>query len=278
MWQVSNKIVFLFIVLLSTPALSGSPCDGLSIEQKAVVEKVFATQHPYDACDATFKECLKAQPVAPTVRRLADWICRKASAGQDAAAITRSLEKRALSMMKTGKVSTIDLSTSPVAGCSAAKVKVTVYLCARCPFCSKLIPALHREVTSGRLAGRVSLYFRLFPIKSHEFSTESNVAVAAATMLGKGWEYLLRAYRGFDTFSLSALPDWAAEIGLDRTAFEAKAASSEARESVVASKKEGLRNGVDSTPTIFINGRKWVGDLDLDTLIDALEEEAEATR
>lgn len=262
------------------PALARAdgPCDGLSGPQKAVVDQVFASQHPYDECDGTFTECLKAKDVAPLVRRLADWVCRKARAGQDAAAIVRSLEKRALSMMRPGRVHEMDLSQAPVAGCPEAKVKVTLYICARCPYCARLVPALHREAASGRLAGRVALYYRLFPIKSHAHSTEANLAVAAATALGKGWEYLLRAYRGFDSFSPEALPDWAAEVGMDRAAFQEATTAPGTRDAVVASKKEGLRNGVDATPTIFISGRRWQGDLDTDTVVDALEEEVEASR
>lgn len=264
--------------LLAFPAgaLAGGPCDRLSGTARAVADQVLATEHPYDACDRTFAGCLEAQPVAPLVRRLADWICRKAASGQEALAIVRSLEKRAMSMMRPGRVQAIDLSSAPPAGCPKARVAVAVYLCARCPYCAKLVPALHREVTSGRLAGRVALHLRLFPIKSHEHSTEANVAVAAAASLGKGWEFLLRAYRGFDAFSPSALADWAVEAGIDRAAFETAASSPSVRETVVESKKEGLRNGVDSTPTFFINGRRWMGDLDIDTLVDALEEEVDA--
>lgn len=41
------------------------------------------------------------------------------------------------------------------------------------------------------------------------------------------------------------------------------------------SKKEGLRNEVNETPTFFINDRKYVGDLELEELVDVLEEEYE---
>ncbi len=272
-WRVA-----VFAWSLPAIALARSPCEDLSEAQKAVVDKVFAAQHPYDACDATFAECLKAQPVAPLVRRLADWVCRKAATGQDEAAIVRSLEKRALSMMRPGKTHDLDLSTAPLAGCGKAKVVVTAYLCARCPYCAKVIPVLHREVTAGRLAGRVALHFRLFPIQSHEHATEANLAVAAASVLGKGWEYLLRANRGFDSLRPEVLPDWAAEVRLDRAAFRDAMGSPGVRDAVIASKKEGLRNGVEATPTFFISGRRWLGDLHVDTLLDALEEEAEALR
>ncbi len=263
-------------VCLCGPALARGPCDDLPPQARAVADQVLTTAHPYDVCDDTLAGCLKSYPDAPLIRRLADWVCRKAARNETAAAIMRSFDKRALSMMRPGKVHTIALDQAPVAGCSKAAVVVVVYLCARCPYCARLVPALHREVTSGRLAGRVALVFRLFPIKSHEHSTEANLAVGAAHKMGKGWEYLLRAYRGFDAFSPAVLSDWASDVGLDRAAFEAATRDPAVRDAVVASKKEGLRNGVDATPTLFINGRRWQGDLDADTVLDAIEEEAEA--
>lgn len=272
-----RALAILATVLIPLWALAQSPCDSLSEAQRAIVEEIFKTEHPYDACDKTFEECLKERPVAPLVRRLADWICRKAKGGADAKAVMRSLERRGLSMMRPGKTFEIDLSKAPVAGCPKAKVTVVAYVCARCPYCAKLIPALYNEVTSGRLAGKVALYFRLFPIKSHEHSTEANLGVAAAMALGKGWEYLLRAYRGFDSFSVEALPSWAEDVGLDREAFEGAMKDQKTRDLVVESKKEGLRNGVEATPTIFISGRHFKGDLDLDTVVDAIQEEIEAT-
>lgn len=270
--------VFAGVLTLCTTgvAVAGSPCDDLSPEARAVADRVLGTAHPYDVCDDTLAACVQSHPDAPLIRRLVDWVCRKAARGGTPEAITRSLEKRALSMMRPGKVHAIALDQAPVAGCTRASVVVTAYLCARCPFCANLIPALHREVTSGRLAGRVALVFRLFPIKSHEHSTEANLAVGAAQKMGKGWEYLLRAYRGFHAFSPAVLSDWASDVGLDRAAFEAATRDPAVRDAVVASKKEGLRNGVDATPTLFINGRRWQGDLDADTVLDAIEEEAEA--
>lgn len=275
---MKHILCFISIIFIHSVALADNPCQSLNDMQKKVVDDIFRTQHPYDQCDDTFEQCLKREPVPPLVRRLADWICRKASKGEDEKGIRRSLEKRGLSMMKPNKTYNIDTSSSPLAGCKQGKVVVTSYVCARCPFCSKLIPHLHREVTNGRLSGRVALYFKLFPIKSHEHSIEANMAVSSAIRMGKGWEYLLRAYSGFDSFSVDMLPIWAKDVGLDANQFQHAMNEPSTKEYLVESKKEGLRNGVESTPTFFINGRRWYGDLDLDTLIDVIEEEAESIK
>ncbi len=261
------------------PAVAQTPtCDKLSPEAKAVAGNLLASEHPYDCCDDTIARCLTTRPDCTLVRRLADYVCRLAAAGKGAADIGRSLERRALSMLRPQKTYAIDTSAVPVVGCDKAPVRVVAYACARCPFCSKLLPALHREVTAGRLVGQVGLWVRLFPIKSHAGSTEANIAAQAALKLGKFWEYLLHAYRQFDAFTPQALPEWAAAVGLDGPAFAAATQDPTVRARLVDSKKEGLTNQVDATPTLFINGRKYVGDLDLETLVDVLEEEREAVR
>ncbi len=265
--------------LAARPAAGQTPsCDALSSEARNVARGVLESQPPYEGCDQPIADCLKADPSNRLARRLAEFVCRRAASGQDRTTIERSLERRALSMMHPGRVHAIDNGSWPLAGCNAAKVKVAAYLCARCPFCSKLLPDLYREVTSGRLAGRVALTVRLFPIKSHAHSTEANLAVAAAAGLGKAWEYLLLAYRHFDAYTPEAAERWATEVGLEPSAFASAMSGAPARETLVAGKKEGLKNGVDATPTLYINGRKYLGDLDLETLLDVLEEEQEAVR
>jgi len=264
-------VIFVVLAIEASLFAQTPDCDSLSSEQKKVVNTVFASEHPYDGCDGTFEECLKEKKVHPLVQRLASWICRKAKAGQSSSQISQSLRRRALSMMKQGTKYSIDISKAIVVGSESAPVKVAIYLCARCPYCSKLVPQVYREVMSGRLRNIAVLYIKLFPIKSHEHSAEANMAVAAAASLGKGIEYLLKIYENFDNFSVDALSCYADAVGLNRTLFEAK--MKEVRDVVVESKKEGIRNTVDATPTIFINDRKWQGDLDIDTVVDAILEE-----
>lgn len=265
-------------LVVPASASAGVPaCDALTGSAKDVADRVLAAEHPYDCCDDTIAACLKKQPACKLPARLAAFVCRRAAAGQDADTIRRSLEKRALFRAPGGRQFTIDLSTSPAVGCTQAKLKVVAYLCARCPYCSKLFPALYTEVTKGTLAGRVALHVRLFPIKGHPGSAEANRAIVAAGRLGKGWEYLLHAYRSFDRFSFDALPQWASDVGLDRAAFDAVVADPATNAQLVDSKKEGLRNGVESTPTLFINGVKYTGDLDIETIRDVLEEMLEGT-
>jgi protein-disulfide isomerase len=74
-------------------------------------------------------------------------------------------------------------------------------------------------------------------------------------------------------FCPQAFPDWAALVGLDKAAFEKETAKSDPRSALIASKQEGIRNKVNATPTLFINGRKYVYEIDAKVITDVLQEE-----
>ena len=141
-----------------------------------------------------------------------------------------------------------------------------------------MVAALYQAVTDGPLAGKVRLYFRPFPLKSHAQSTEGGLAMVSAAKLGRFWPLVLRMYENFDGFCPKLLPDWAEAAGMDRKAFEREYADPKTREALVVSKQEGLRNKVSATPAIFIDGHPYLYDLTVDAVVDVLLEAYEATR
>jgi protein-disulfide isomerase len=271
-------ILAALIACVATPALSQTPaCEALSGPGKTLALRLLETEHPYDCCDDTISRCLVARPTCALAVRLADDVCRRVAAGQDQTRIRRALSRRARSMVGGGPTATVDLAAASVTGDEGAPVTVVVYACARCPYCSKLVPALHSEL-QGRLKGLARLAFRTFPIRGHEGSTEAGLAFAAAARMGRFWQFALLSYRRFAEFSPEKQREWAKEAGLDPGLFVIRMEEPATRDELVASKKEGIVNGVEETPTLFINGRRWVGDLTLPEVVDAIEEEAERVR
>jgi protein-disulfide isomerase len=267
-------IAVVLVVSLAAPVRSQTPtCSALGGPKHELAERILQSEHPYDCCDDTIARCLAARPTCALAVRLADNVCRRVAAGQDEARIRRSLSRRARSMLGGGESAVIDLASAPVLGPKNALVTVVVYACARCPYCSRLVPALVQEVRAGRLQGRVRLAYRIFPIRGHESSTEGGLAFTAAAEMGRFWEFMLYSYQHFDEFSVDRQREWAVEVGLDGEAFVARMADPATRERLVRSKKEGVANGVEETPTVFVNARRWAGDLEVDELVDAVEEE-----
>jgi protein-disulfide isomerase len=277
-----TRILFFCLSLVMTilggvgaASAAGSACEALDGDQRRLATEILQSQHAYDCCDRSLAECLKKKPVCRLVRRLSEEVCRRVAAGKSRAEIERALARRATSMIATGNSYRIDLEQSVPIGKPEAKVIVVAYVCARCPFCARLMGALDESVRSGKLTGKVKLFAKVFPVRKHEYSTEAGLGLLAAARLGKFWEYLLHLYREFDHFDPTRLADVAAAEGMDKKQFTDLMNDPKTRDRLVESKKEGVRNGVESTPTFFINGRKYVGELNFASLEDVLEEEYE---
>ncbi len=276
-----TRVTITFLVMLlttGTAAAQTAACAALDERQHGLAENILASEYLWDCCDDTVSRCLEAQPTCRLAVRIAETVCRRVAAGQDEAGIRRALSRRARSMMGGGVPPEIDLSNTPLFGSPEAPVTVVIYACARCPYCSKLIPLLYEAVGDGALQDDARLAFRIFPIRGHEGSTEAGLGFAAAVDMGGFWPYLLESYRNFDDYSPVRQIEWAAAVGLDREIFSARVRDPSIREALIASKKEGLVNGVEETPTFFLNQRLWVGDLTIEELVDAIEEEAERIR
>jgi protein-disulfide isomerase len=268
-------LTILGVLLLwpGTAAAQTRTCDALSDTQHGTALAVLMSQRPYACCNGTILECLRGRPVCRLATRLANDVCRRAGAGQSREEIERALALRAASMMPGGAVNRIDTSGSAAAGDAAAPVTVVAYACARCSFCARLLPQLHQSVTSGNLQGKVQLFLRPFPIRSHPFSTEADLALVAAERLGRFWPMVLTMYADFDGFEVVKLPDYAVAAGMKRQRFVKAMNARTTREILAKSKREGRRNHVVATPTLFVSGRRYVAELSLPALEDVLEEE-----
>ncbi len=267
-------VLFLFAAAKGAPAMEDACfCQRLADDKKALAAEILKEQHKYDCCDRTIAECMVEDRRCRLSIRLANQVCRMADKGATKSQIVRALEKRAFSMTPSARKAELNMKTAEFAGDQNAPVVVTLYLCVRCPFCAKMIPWLYKEVTKGKLKGKARLAMKLFPIKGHVGSTESGLTAMAAQKQGKLFSFMLYAYKHFDAFSVDKMPAWAKAAGLDMEAYRGSLADAATRKDLVESKKEGILNKVDATPTIFINGRLYRGKMDPDTFCDVLEEE-----
>ncbi|TNF37757.1 MAG: hypothetical protein EP329_02320 [Deltaproteobacteria bacterium] len=266
----------LLVALASASAQAAGPCETLEPEAKAVVDKVFATVHPHDCCDDTLDKCVAAEKPSKLVRRLADVICRRAAAGQEADKIIEAMQRRAVSMLGNGRPAKIETDGLQWAGAADAKVEIVAYVCTRCPYCIRWVPEVYKAVSEGGpLYGKARFAIRPFPLSSHSGAKEGGIAIEAARQLGAFWPYFLLVLERHNTFQADQLAAWSATVGLDPAAFQAKMEDPATEQAVVRSKKEGIRNGVQGTPTPFLDLKMYDGDLSLAAFVDAVLEEAD---
>ena len=74
-----------------------------------------------------------------------------------------------------------------------------------------------------------------------------------------------------DSLSRAAILGYAQQIGLDTKRLEADMASTEVRETVIRDMQDGDAAGVQGTPTLFINGQRYNGPIELNTLKPLLD-------
>jgi hypothetical protein len=248
-------------------------CNELTGEKRKLAAEILKGQHLYDCCDRTIAECLRKKRVCPLAVRLANNVCRRVAAGQDKKSITRSLSRRAKTIFGLGsKPAKIDLTDLPAAGDPRAPITLVEYGSARGEHCLRMTPPVYDAVVNGPLKGKVKLYFKAFPLRGNKYAKEAGAAYMASLIMGKFWEYVLHSYAHFHEFTPDRRVEWAAAVGMNRKLFSAWLIDPRMMERLLASKKEGLENGVETTPTFFIDGHRYHGDNDVEELTDVLLE------
>lgn len=154
-------------------------------------------------------------------------------------------------------------------------VTVVEFLDFECEACGAYYPVV--EDLRQKYAGQITYVVRYFPLPGHFNSTHSAVAAEAAAQQGRFEEMYHRLFAtqaewGEAQESRAELfRSYAADLGLDMTAYDAAVASPETEQRVRADFDEGRALGVGSTPTFFVDGRPLVIERwnDLETAIEA---------
>ena len=85
------------------------------------------------------------------------------------------------------------------------------------------------------------------------------MAAECAGAQGSFWEYHDLLFENQSTLDRDSLLAYAQRVGLDRAAFLACLDSDAPREAIARDVAEGMRLGIESTPTLFLNGRTITG-------------------
>jgi protein-disulfide isomerase len=104
-----------------------------------------------------------------------------------------------------------------------------------------------------------SLVFKQFPLSFHKSAALAAEASMAAHSQGKFWEYMELMFQNQQALGRADLEKYAAQAGLDMDKFKSALDSGTFKERVQEDMKLGSKVGVQGTPTIFVNGRKYEG-------------------
>ena len=97
-------------------------------------------------------------------------------------------------------------------------------------------------------------------------------AAEAAGAQGRFWEMHDLLCERSPTLGAAHLKSYAQELGLDVNRFERERREHTYMEKVREDFTSGVESGVTRTPTFFINGVRYRGEVDLESLLAAIEE------
>ena len=157
----------------------------------------------------------------------------------------------------------IQMKDAPILGDPKAPVTLVEFSDFECPVCRNL-----HDVLRGMLPNypQVRVVFKDFPLEQlHPWARTAALAGRCAYQQGPKafWKVYDAIYDQQAVISASnawsKMADFASDAGLNSDAFKACMASPEAGAAIDASRDNGQQLEVNSTPTVFVNGRRLIG-------------------
>jgi protein-disulfide isomerase len=163
-------------------------------------------------------------------------------------------------------------ANDPSLGSTSAPVTLIEFSDFQCPFCQRVSPTLKQvRATYG---DKVRIVWKDFPLTQiHPQAFKAGEAAHCAGEQGKFWEFHDRMFANQQALQPADLKASAAALGLDSAKFDACLDTSKYAERVRNGVAEGSRLGVNSTPTIYVNGRLLSGAQPFEVFKSVIDEE-----
>jgi protein-disulfide isomerase len=147
-----------------------------------------------------------------------------------------------------------------IRGPADARATLVEYGDYECPACGKLFVVLRdlQVDTAG-----LRLVYRHYPLSGiHKHAEMAAEAAEAASAQGKFWEMHDLLFEHQDALRLEDLVQYAEQLGLDVDRFYRELKDGTYHERVRQNFIEGVQNGVNGTPELFLNGVREQGVFD----------------
>ena len=155
-------------------------------------------------------------------------------------------------------------------GDSHATVVLVEYGDFQCPHCGAAFPIVNQIEKDYK--DKLAFVFRHFPLaESHPYAQAAAVASEAAAKQGKFWEMHSLIFRNQDQLGLEMLLALAESLKLDMKTFQHDFKDPALFKKVEDSFESGIISGVNGTPSFYINGTKYNGSYDYESMTQAIE-------
>jgi len=232
---------------------------GLNADQKHAVLKLLREEACTCGCGMKMAQCRLQDPKCAFSRM-------SATAAVKAIKDGKTPDQMRSAALAENHLKTLDdpvkihVEGAPSKGPAAAKITLVEFSDFQCPYCSKAAFAL--DELSRKFPGDVRLVYKQYPIAMiHGQATLAARASIAANYQGKFWLLHDRMFSNSNKISRDNILAWSKEINMDMPRFIKDLDSKEVAAIVDRDVKEGDDIGVLGTPTVFLNGKRYNGEL-----------------
>jgi protein-disulfide isomerase len=254
-------------------SLPGVDLSGLSAAQKGTAVKILQDRDCPCGCSMKVATCRQADPSCSYSAGMADVVVTAVKQGKTEQQARAEADASKWAHVQPPKVLedpvSIPVAGAPVTGPQNAAVTLVEFSDFQCPYCAAAVPQIHAVLKA--YPTQVKLIFKQFPLETHPQADLAATAALAAQKQGKFWEMHDAMYQSQDDLSRRSILALAARIGLDIKRMEEDMDSTAIRETVVRDVQDGDKAGVQGTPTIFINGQKYNGAINLSIMKPVLD-------
>lgn len=165
----------------------------------------------------------------------------------------------------------IDVGDAPTKGNPAARVTLVEFADYECPHCKRLQPVLRQVLDEYR--NDVRLFFKHYPLPQHDHATAAAEAAIAAHRQGKFWPFDDKLWANQESLGAADVEKYAKESGLDLGKWRKDLEDPAIKDRVNKDRADGKTLGLQSTPTVYINGREYTDPRDFESIKDWIDEE-----
>lgn len=258
---------------MATPVANGSIAAQILAElpepAKREFSAVLSDEFCYCGCPHTLGQCLEEHKGCKHAPRMAVLAASHAADGVPSTEIIVNLSKYYLSFRDRVKMQP---DQRMCLGPADAKVTMIEFSDFECPFCAAAVPLLKNFAKSNP---NVRLCYGPFPLQSHPNALPAAQAVMFAREKGRFWELHDLLFENQMSLSREKIIELGGRVGLSMPELANAIDSGMYVDEIRRIKEAGKSAGVDSTPSVFINGRKLLLGLSTETLQHTVQDELE---
>ncbi len=255
--------------------LPGVDLSGLSVKQKASALEILRDRGCSCGCSMKLAECRVMDPGCAYSTNLAITVVESVKAGKSKAETFAALDASKWAHLQEQKLLDdavqIPVAGSPSVGPANAKITIVEFSDFQCPYCAVAIGEINALLKA--YPTQVKLIFKQFPLEIHPQADLAAAAAIAAHKQGKFWPMHDAMFAHRNDLSRKSILLMAKENGLNVDRFESDLDSTEVRETVVRDVQDGDRAHVEGTPTLFISGQRYNGQVTLASLKPIIDAE-----